>query len=150
MKSTIDISIDPAKLALVVSSLEDKDLGLLLRALVASACGENASPFLNTSGVIIAYGLLSPSITHNLQRITTLRDNGAKGGRPRKLPSEPTEKTKKNQTETIKKAKKKTFPPHPLKKKKIKKYFITLSLDAACAREKKPLKHPTPTKNYST
>lgn len=113
MKSTIDISIDTAKLALVVSSLEDKDLGLLLRALVASACGEDASPFLNTSGVIIAYGLLSPSITHNLQRITTLRANGAKGGRPRKLPSEPTEKTQKNQTETIKKSKKEDLSPTP-------------------------------------
>lgn len=113
MKTTIDISIDTAKLALVVSSLENKDLGLLLRALVASACGEDASPFLNTSGVIIAYGLLSPSITHNLQRITTLRANGAKGGRPRKLPSEPTEKTKKNQTETIKKSKKEDLSPTP-------------------------------------
>ena len=63
MKTTIDISIDTAKLALVVSSLEDEDLGLLLRALVASACGEDASPFLNTSGVIIACLALPPLIT---------------------------------------------------------------------------------------
>lgn len=146
MNATLNISIDTAMLALVTSSLNDEELARLTRALVACACGEETEPFLNTSGLHIAFALLSPPITQSMQRIITLRANGAKGGRPRKHPkpsaeaSEPSDSvsTKASVASGLvssKKSKKEDLSPTPPKEEKIKKNnFITPS-QSACARE---------------
>lgn len=115
MNTTLNISIDTAQVALVVSSLRDDELALLMRALAACTRGEDVEAFLNTSGLVIAYGLLSPPIAQSVQRVTTLRANGAKGGRPRKQP-----KPAGSDLVSTKKSKKEELPPTPPIEEKIK------------------------------
>ena len=125
MNTTLNISIDTAQVALVVSSLKDDELALLMRALAACAHGEDVEPFLNTSGLVIAYGLLSPPITQSVQRVTTLRANGAKGGRPRKQAKPDAAGS---DLVSTKKSKKEELSPTPPIEEKIKKNNnITLS-----------------------
>ena len=139
MNATLNISIDTAMLALVTSSLNDEELARLTRALVACACGEEAEPFLNTSGLHIAFALLSPPITQSMQRIITLRANGAKGGRPRKHPkptaeaSEPSDSVSTKATVasglvSSKKSKKEDLSPTPPIEEKNKKKNKNITL----------------------
>jgi hypothetical protein len=145
MNATLNISIDTAMLALVTSSLNDEELAQLTRALVACACGEETEPFLNTSGLHIAFALLSPPITQSMQRIITLRANGAKGGRPRKhaKPSaeatEPTDLVSTNNgLVSSKKSKKEDLSPTPPIEEKNKKNKKITPSQSACAREEEP------------
>ena len=145
MNATLNISIDTAMLALVTSSLNDEELARLTRALVACACGEEAEPFLNTSGLHIAFALLSPPITQSMQRIITLRANGAKGGRPRKHPKptaeaiEPTDLVSTNNgLVSSKKSKKEDLSPTPPIEEKNKKNKNITPSQSACAREAEP------------
>ena len=145
MNATLNISIDTAMLALVTSSLNDEELARLTRALVACACGEETEPFLNTSGLHIAFALLSPPITQSMQRIITLRANGAKGGRPRKHPKptaeaiEPTDLVSTNTgLVSSKKSKKEDLSPTPPIEEKNKKNKNITPSQSACAREAEP------------
>lgn len=137
MKSTLNINFDPAMMTMVASSLNSSELGRLFRAITACMAGEDAGEHLSNSGLRLAFALLRPSIDESLQRLAVNRANGAKGGRPRKHPApveaqmpaqtcEPSGSTEKSQEKPSKKAKKKKFPPHPLKKKKIKKILSSL------------------------
>ena len=84
MNTRLNISLDTGTLALVTASLKNGELARLMRALAACACGEDGEQYLNTSGLRIAFALLSPPIAQSVKRVTTLRANGAKGGRPRR------------------------------------------------------------------
>jgi len=149
MNATLNISIDTAMLALVTSSLNDEELARLTRALVACACGEEAEPFLNTSGLHIAFALLSPPITQSMQRIITLRANGAKGGRPRKHPKPTAEASEPSDSVSTKpavasglvsskKSKKEDLSPTPPIEEKNKKNKNITPSQSACAIEAEP------------
>jgi len=149
MNATLNISIDTAMLALVTSSLNDEELARLTRALVACACGEEAEPFLNTSGLHIAFALLSPPITQSMQRIISLRANGAKGGRPRKHPKPTAEASEPSDSVSTKpavasglvsskKSKKEDLSPTPPIEEKNKKNKNITPSQSACAIEAEP------------
>ena len=157
MKTTFNITLDADTLALAVTQLTNDELGRLMRALEACARGEDGEQYLNTSGLRIAFALLSPPVVRCAKRFATLRANGAKGGRPRKQPVEPveTQNLESHRVSTVevgspvpvasgfplvsnKKSKKEDLPPTPPIEEKIKKNnnIITPS-HGACAGEEK-------------
>ena len=138
MKTTLNITLDTNALALVTAKLENDELARLMRALTACACGEDGGQFLNTSGLRLAFALLSPPIAQSVKRIATLRANGAKGGRPRKNPvldavetqnlASPVSATSGFELVSTKKSKKEDLSPTPPIEEKTKKNnIITLS-----------------------
>ena len=136
MKTTLNISVDTAMLSLVTAKLKNSELARLFRALATCAAAsddsgrEEAEQYLNTSGLRLAFALLSPPIDDARERTATLRANGARGGRPRKNASQPSENSEssENPLVSIKKTKKETLSPTPPLKEKIKKNInITLS-----------------------
>lgn len=147
MNTTHNISIDLATLAMLAASLKDDELASLMRALVACASGDDAEPMLNTSGLRIAFALLSPPIVRSVKRVATLRANGAKGGRPRKRdkPSDsPTPLVPEpSPLVSAKKSNKEELSPTPPIEEKNKKNIITPS-PIAQARDN-DLKHGTAT-----
>ena len=116
MKNMLNIMVDIDDLALVTAVLKPGELGRLLKALAAHMAGkEDIEQYLSNSGVRLAFAMLRPSIDESLQRLATNRVNGAKGGRPRrKSAPEMTIPADETEEKPTKKAKKKTFPPHPL------------------------------------
>ena len=147
MKTTFNITLDADTLALAVTQLNNDELGRLMRALEACARGEDAEQYLNTSGLRIAFALLSPPVVRSAKRFATLRANGAKGGRPRKQPVDPVETqnivppvpaASGSPLVSTKKSKKEDLPPTPPIEEKIKKNnnIITPS-HGACACEEK-------------
>ena len=172
MKTTFNITLDADTLALAVTQLNNDELGRLMRALEACARCEDGEQYLNTSGLRIAFALLSPSVVRSAKRFATLRANGAKGGRPRKRPVDPVETqniasspvgtvvegcpvtrnpgspvpaTSGSTLVSTKKSKKEDLPPTPPIEEKIKKNnnIITPS-HSACAGEEEGGHSPVP------
>ena len=119
MKSTLNIAINTDLMALVQTSLQPDELASLFSALTALMTGEDASQHLKTSGLRLAFALLSSPIGMSLKRRATNRANGARGGRPRKrsvLEAEkgsPQSSTMGLESVTAKKSKKEDLPPTP-------------------------------------
>jgi len=76
--------VEPADLMMVTAALNNGELARLFRALAARMAGEEVEPFINTSGLRLAFAILSPTVDESMQRLATNRANGARGGRPRK------------------------------------------------------------------
>ena len=152
MKTTFNITLDADTLALAVTQLSNDELGRLMRALEACARGEDGEQYLNTSGLRIAFALMSPPVARRAKRFATLRANGAKGGRPRKRPVEPveTQNLESHRISTVevaspvpaasgsplvstKKSKKEDLPPTPPIEEKNKKNNIITPSHGACA-----------------
>ena len=114
-------------MALVQTSLQPDELASLFSALTALMTGEDATQHLNTSGLRLAFSLLSSPIGTSLKRRATNRANGAKGGRPRKQRAPaaevqaPTGDTLGYASVTAKKSKKEDLPPTPPIEEKNKK-----------------------------
>ena len=169
MKTTFNITLDADTLALAVTQLNNDELGRLMRALEACARGEDGEQYLNTSGLRIAFALMSPPVARRAKRFATLRANGAKGGRPRKQPVDPveTQNLASHRVSTVevgspvpaasgsplvstKKSKKEDLPPTPPIEEKIKKNNIITPSHSACAGEGKgghssvPVTHVVP------
>ena len=127
MKTTLNIAINTDLMALVQTSLQPDELASLFSALTALMTGEDATQHLNTSGLRLAFALLSSPIGTSLKRRATNRANGAKGGRPRKRPVQeaenqaPAPDTLGSPSVTAKKSKKEDLPPTPPIEEKNKK-----------------------------
>jgi hypothetical protein len=127
MKSTLNIAVNTDLMALVQTSLQPDELASLFSALTALMTGEDATQHLNTSGLRLAFALLSSPIGTSLKRRATNRANGAKGGRPRKQRTQeaevqaPTADTLGSPSVTAKKSKKEDLPPTPPIEEKNKK-----------------------------
>ena len=127
MKTTLNIAINTDLMALVQTSLQPDELASLFSALTALMTGEDATQHLNTSGLRLAFALLSSPIGTSLKRRATNRANGAKGGRPRKQRAQeaevqaPTADTLGYASVTAKKSKKEDLPPTPPIEEKNKK-----------------------------
>ena len=127
MKSTLNIAINTDLMALVQTSLLPDELASLFSALTALMTGEDASQHLNTSGLKLAFALLSSPIGTSLKRRATNRANGARGGRPRKREVQEAETSTAPPTTmgsvwvTAKKSKKEDLPPTPPIEEKNKK-----------------------------
>ena len=128
MKSTLNIAVNTDLMALVQTSLQPDELASLFSALTALMTGEDATQHLNTSGLRLAFALLSSPIGTSLKRRATNRANGAKGGRPRKQrapaagdQAPPTPSTLGSPSVTAKKSKKEDLPPTPPIEEKNKK-----------------------------
>lgn len=127
MKNTLNIGIDTELMAVVKASLQANELANLFSALTALMTGEEPSQYLDTSGLKLAFTLLSTSIGKSMKRRATNRANGAKGGRPRKQRA-PDGENQVTKTDTAglpsvstKKSKKEDLPPTPPIEEKIKK-----------------------------
>ena len=136
MKNSLSIAFDPCLMAAITASLKNSELGRLMRALTTRMCGEDAQPFLNNSGLRLAFALLVPAIDKSVERQNTNRANGAKGGRPRKHPATPSEISEKteNSLVSIKKSKKEDLSPTPPIEEKIKKNLAVV-VDAPTREE---------------
>ena len=127
MKSTLNIAINTDLMALVQTSLQPDELASLFSALTALMTGEDATQHLNTSGLRLAFALLSSPIGTSLKRRATNRANGAKGGRPRKQRAQeaevqaPAADTLGYASVTPKKSKKDDLSPTPPIEEKNKK-----------------------------
>lgn len=129
MTTALNISIEPTLMATITSALNNAELGRLMRALTAGMgdSQDDASQWLNNSGLRLAYALLRPAIDEAKQRLATNRANGARGGRPRKHPL-PAESPETEKPVSTKKSKKEDLSPTPpLEEKNKKNNFITLS-----------------------
>lgn len=129
MTTALNISIEPTLMATITSALNNAELGRLMRALTAGMgdSQDDASQWLNNSGLRLAYALLRPAIDEAKQRLATNRANGARGGRPRKHPL-PAESPEAKKPVSTKKSKKEDLSPTPpLEEKNKKNNFITLS-----------------------
>ena len=148
MKKTLNIDIDPAMMMTVAATLKHGELGRLFRALAARMGSEDAEPYLNNSGLRLAFALLSPAIDESLQRLAQNRTNGAKGGRPRKSPLPAVVETQEDVTlvpekrgfESVsaKKSKKEELSPTPPLEEKIKKNNIITPSPCVQAHEELP------------
>jgi len=140
MTTALNISIEPTLMATITSALNNAELGRLMRALTAGMgdSQDDASQWLNNSGLRLAYALLRPAIDEAKQRLATNRANGARGGRPRKHPLPATADTptpvptavnaQPSKTVSAKKSKKEDLPPTPpIEEKNKKNNNITLS-----------------------
>ena len=140
MTTALNISIEPTLMATITSALNNAELGRLMRALTAGMgdSQDDASQWLNNSGLRLAYALLRPAIDEAKQRLATNRANGARGGRPRKHPlpvtaeeqdvASPVNNAKSSKPVSTKKSKKEDLSPTPpLEEKNKKNNFITLS-----------------------
>jgi len=127
MKSTLNIAVNTDLMALVQASLQPDELASLFSALTALMTGGDASQHLNTSGLRLAFALLSSPIGSSMKRRAVNRANGAKGGRPRKRSLQDAEKptppssTMGSESVTAKKSKKEDLPPTPPIEEKNKK-----------------------------
>ena len=136
MKSTLNIAINTDLMALVQTSLQPDELASLFSALTALMTGEDASLHLNTSGLRLAFALLSSPIGTSIKRRATNRANGAKGGRPRKRPVQeaenqaPAPDTLGSPSVTAKKSKKEDLPPTPPIEEKNKKNLVVDVVDS--------------------
>lgn len=144
MTTTLNISVEPALLAIIAASLKNCELGRLMRALTARVNGEDPTPLLNNSGLRLAFALLVPSVDESIERLATNRANGARGGRPRKSPESPTDVAspdaaaeQKTESKPTKKSKKEDLSPTPPIEEKNKKN-ISSSSSPAGARENHP------------
>ena len=138
MTTALNISIEPTLMATITSALNNAELGRLMRALTAGMgdSQDDASQWLNNSGLRLAYALLRPAIDEAKQRLATNRANGARGGRPRKHPqpvaageqdvATPVKNAKSSKPVSTKKSKKEDLSPTPPLEEKNKKN-ITLS-----------------------
>ena len=154
MKTTLNITLDTDALTLATAHLDNDELARLMRALTACALGEEGGQYLTTSGLRLAFALLSPPIAQSVKRVATLRANGAKGGRPRKQPvpaavesqnpASPSQESAGFPLVSSKKSKKEDLSPTPpIEEKNKKNNIITLS-QSACASEEKQDKTTVP------
>lgn len=154
MKTTLNITLDTDALTLATAHLDNDELARLMRALTACALGEEGEQYLNTSGLRLAFALLSPPIAQSVKRVATLRANGAKGGRPRKqlVPAavetqnlaSPSQESAGFPLVSSKKSKKEDLSPTPPIEEKNKKNNIITPSQSACAREEKQDKTTVP------
>ena len=134
MNTTLTLQIDQALWATVAQSLRQSELGRLFQALAVAMNGQNDAPpeLLNTSGLRLAFALLSPPITEKVERQTINRANGARGGRPRKRTA--TDQLADGhevglESVSPKKSKKEDLPPTPPIEEKIKKNNPVVTID---------------------
>ena len=126
MKNTINAQLDPALWAKVTQTLKGSELARLMRALAALMNGEDPTEHLNTTGLRLAFALLSEPIAYSMERHERNRVNGAKGGRPRSNRTDETEEADADGDRGLpwvrtKKSKKEDLPPTPPIEEKIKK-----------------------------
>ncbi len=142
MKNTINAQLDPALWAKVTQTLKGSELARLMRALAALMNGEDPTEHLNSTGLRLAYALLSEPILCSMERHERNRVNGAKGGRPRSNRTDETEEADADGDRGLpwvrtKKSKKEDLPPTPpIEEKNKKNNIIAVDVvDSAQARE---------------
>ena len=138
MKNTITAQFDPMLWARVTQALKCNELGRLMKALAALMEGGDPMEHLNTSGLRLAYALLSEPLAGSMERQERNRVNGAKGGRPRSSRADDEEEGATERglpSVPAKKSKKEELSPTPPIEEKIKKNNSAAVVDDALTRE---------------
>lgn len=138
MKTTITAQFDPALWLAVTQTLKGSELRRLMMALAALMNGGDPMEHINTSGLRLAYTLLSEPLVDSIERMERNRTNGAKGGRPRSSHCEDVSEpdvTGGSQWVSTKKSKKEDLSPTPPIEEKIKKNIPVVDVDDAPSRE---------------
>ena len=138
MKTILTAQLDPALWLEVSESLDEHELSHLVKAMATLMAGGDPLALLDTSGLRLAFALMSEPLAKSMDRQERNRANGAKGGRPRSSRRAETDETDDEAglpSVTAKKSKKEDLSPTPPIEEKNKKNNLVVDIDDAQSRE---------------